>query len=278
MNSDPIMLEDSRYVIYGIDFSGSQHTCSKIWITKGIINGPYLELADCYPLEDIAGKHPQDCYNALRDLITGANASIFGMDFPLSVPLLFMDKFSDWTAFIKQFPERYSTPENFRKSFYSLSGGKELKRITESKVKAPFSSYNLRLFRQTYYGICNVIHPLLNLNEARFLPMQKADVRFPWVIEICPACTLKKEKMYHSYKGKSVDKAGRRSQILDRLINMGLNVEPDYESRIIDNTPGDALDSVIASMSVFYTLKRKKITQCDRSDCDIYRTEGYIFS
>ena len=270
------MLEDSRYVIYGIDFSGSQHACSKIWISKGIINTSYLDMVDCYPLEEVAGKNPEDCYNALRDLITGANASIFGVDFPLSVPLLFMDKFGDWTAFVKQFPERYSTPEEFRKSFYSLAGGIELKRITESKLKAPFSPYNLRLFRQTYYGICNVIHPLMNLNAARFLPMQKADVRLPWVIEICPACTLKKENMYHSYKG--IDKSGRRSQILDHLINMGLNVPPDSGSRIIDNSPGDALDSVIASMSVFCTLKRKKITQCDRSDSDIYRTEGYIFS
>ncbi len=58
------------------------------------------------------------------------------------------------------------------------------------------------LFRQTYYGVLDLLKPLVRTKKASILPMQEAMPGLPRLIEICPASTLKAHNCYSSYKGR----------------------------------------------------------------------------
>ncbi|MCG7851722.1 MAG: hypothetical protein MIO92_04295, partial [Methanosarcinaceae archaeon] len=141
--------------------------------------------------------------------------------------------------------------------------------------KAPFCAYNLWLFKQTYFGIRDVLHPLVQGRLACILPMQSCEKGRPWVLEICPASTLKHEGIYIPYKGKTEVKKQSRSRILEYLSTRGVVVSPEVVEIAIKDSKGDALDSVIAAFATYRALQEpKKLTT---KVPDIYIKEGHIF-
>ncbi|WP_340819517.1 hypothetical protein [Methanolobus sp. WCC4] len=244
--------------IFGVDFSGAKDACKKIWVSSGRPAGNGLHIDECYRMADrldpavISHAGRDECFAALRSLIVNNSDAVFGIDLSFSLPAQLIE--GDWEAFIESFPSNYPSAEEFRESCRSQAGGKELKRVSEIKARVPFSVYNLRLYRQTYYGIRDVIRPLVRDGLACFLPMQEAKGGKPWLIEICPACRLKKEDMYLSYKGKDDDKHSSRVQILEHFMNKGLVIPHSLQERIVEDTEGDALDSIIATYSTYTSL------------------------
>ena len=77
-----------------------------------------------------------------------------------------------------------------------------------------------RIFKQTYYGMSEILHPIIQNNHACVLPMQKPAPKKPWIIEIYPASTLKVEGLYDRYKDKNLndDRSSVRAKILKRII------------------------------------------------------------
>lgn len=241
--------------IFGVDFSGAKSACYKIWLSHGKVSGNRLGIVECYPLSEVdpsnLGREP--CLRFLLGLICSSKSSIFGMDFPFGIPLPLMQGLG-WNEFIRHFPELYTSEDEFRDRNRRLSGNVELKRATDKEVKAPFCVYNLRLYRQTYFGIRNIIRPLVISGAASILPMQSPRVDVPWVMEICPASALKKEGLYISYKGKGTKERKSREYILDHLERKALDLPEDIRDKALQNADGDALDSIIAAYSVFCVL------------------------
>ncbi|MCQ6962557.1 DUF429 domain-containing protein [Methanolobus chelungpuianus] len=267
--------------IYGVDFSGSKTACNKIWISEGIVNEGILDISACYPISKVVAGGAKDldsCLLAMRSLIKGSGKGIFGMDFPFSLPhpLLFSgNNDSDWRSFITAFSGRYSSAEQFREDMRSLAPGSELKRLTDTEVKAPFCVYNLRLYRQTYFGIREVLSPLVTEDSARVLPMQEPASDKPWLIEVCPASTLKKEGLYIPYKGRSFRDSEAREYILEEMLDRGITLSPLIREAAHKNADGDALDSIIAAFAVSRAVKQLDLLR--ESLPQIYLTEGYTF-
>lgn len=241
--------------LFGVDFSGAKSACYKIWISHGKVSGNRLGIVECYPLSEVdpnnLGREP--CLRFLLGLICSSKSSIFGMDFPFGIPLPLMQGLG-WNEFIRHFPELYTSEDEFRDRNRRLSGNVELKRATDKEVKAPFCVYNLRLYRQTYFGIRDIIRPLVISGAASILPMQSPRLDVPWVMEICPASALKKEGLYISYKGKGTKEQKSREHILDHLERKALDLPEDIRDKALQNADGDALDSIIAAYSVFCVL------------------------
>jgi hypothetical protein len=84
--------------------------------------------------------------------------------------------------------------------------------------------------------------------------MQSLRADVPWIIEICPASALKKEGLYIPYKGKGAKKQAVREHILDHFERKVLDLPKDIRGRALQNSDGDALDSIIAAYSVFSVL------------------------
>jgi len=95
-----------------------------------------------------------------------------------------------WRAFVERFPQRFATPEALRDWCFRAAGDAELRRRTDRTAAAPMAPTNLRLYRQTYFGIRDVVRPLLRSEAVAFPPMAPRPGGGPRVFEVCPACTL----------------------------------------------------------------------------------------
>lgn len=266
----------SRRII-GIDFSGAKSACDKIWLTEGFIDGGRFHVQKCYSARDLLSGKKADrdtCLSALRDLISNSNGAIFGVDFPFSINYELMH-FEDWESFVLAFPNRYLSADQFRNDLRSRMNNVELKRLTDIEVKAPFSLYNLRVYRQTYFAIRDIVYPLLVNKSACILPMQTPCADRPWLLEICPAALLKQEGLYKSYKGRSEKTWKSREFILEKLIEMGVSIDPDTKCMILENSEGDALDSLIAAFTTSLVVPR--LDHIMSGIPDVCFLEGYTF-
>ena len=151
---------------------------------------------------------------------------------------------------MRAFPIRYRSPERLRAACRSAADGRELKRVTDADARTPFSAYNLRLYRQTYHGIRDLLLPLVQGAHARVLPMQSPWREKPSLMEVCPASTLKRLGLYQPYKGRSIAHRRARGRILKALERAGLLLaRAELRGPILSCAGGDALDSVIAALA-----------------------------
>lgn len=263
--------------IYGIDFSGARDAGKKIWIAGGEIRTGVLQIKRCqsadFFLNSLADR--ENCLKALRYFVGSSKGCAIGLDFPFGLPRAIVNTGS-WRTFIEEFARNFPTVDNFRAACQAKEPGKELKRKTDERSKTPFSPYNLRLFRQTYYGICDVLRPLVQQGSICVLPMQKAVSGRPCVVEVCPASTLKELYPGHgSYKGKEESRRQWRKRILDKLERTGeLLVSRTVRVVAADNRGGDALDSIIAAYATYRNLKKSWQVE---GDVGHYGLEGYVF-
>ena len=199
--------------IYGIDFSGAKDAGNQIWIAKGVPDGEGLVIEACLRAKELpnSGKDIKVCLAAIVNLVKSNPKAVFGFDFPFGLPTSLVQEIT-WEDFVLAFPRKYENPEAFQESCREARKGKELKRETDKESRTPFSSYNLRLYKQTYFGISSILSPLVLGDRARILPMQRRKAGKAVVLEICPASTLKASGLYRPYKGKSaVHRAARQT-------------------------------------------------------------------
>ncbi len=238
----------------GVDFSGAALAGKTTWLSAGIEKCGFLHVLDCRRAENLpgSGRNRQACINALQDYLTQQGQVLAGFDFPFGLPWLLV-KEKDWESFVLNFPSRYSSPEQLRNSCYERAGGKELKRVTDYRCRAPFSPYNLRVYKQTYYGIKDLLNPLVRRRWVSVLPMQEVQQNRPVLIEICPASTLKAANQYLGYKGRENEKKGKRIKILNYLETERKLVLDSLEMRdmVVRDPGGDALDSLVALVAGF---------------------------
>ena len=267
--------------VYGVDFSGGKQAGNKIWIAQAVPYRRGIVVEACAPATDFLGCAADrgETLSALRSFIAGAESAAFGCDFPFSLPRELLAAES-WSEFVAGLANRYSTEHEFKahcvEAALQLSGRKELRRQTDVEAKAPFCAYNLRIYRQTYYGIRDVLAPLVADNAVNIPPLHYSDDDLPWVMEVCPASTLKASGLYGSYKDTrgSVD---ARDGILEALKGSGRVTfrDGDVRRRVLEDRQGDALDSVIAADATFRAIADpERIVQAHRYP---YYLEACIF-
>jgi hypothetical protein len=96
------------------------------------------------------------------------------------------------------------------------------------------------------------------------------------LLEICPASTLKLKGFYLPYKGRGETHRFAREHILGMLERKGVVIrEQALRAAILDDTGGDALDSVIAALATFEALVTPPLP--DPGENDVYAVEGYVY-
>lgn len=266
---------DRRYVL-GIDFSGAVTAGNRIWISTGQLNKNSLYINECFPGKDLpqSSKIRDVCYIALRRFIADQGECICGFDFPFGIPRSLV-KEDNWEDFIINFSVYYDSPLTFKTKCNDAAGNNELKRKTDEETSTPFSPYNLRMFRQTYFGIKDILAPLVIDKMACVLPMQQPEQYKPWIIEICPASTLKNLNLYGGYKGNSRGARKNREHVLNEIeINGFAKVKEELWPIIIDNSGGDAIDSVIAAVAASRIIHDTALLTLRDED---YSIEGHVY-
>lgn len=266
----------------GVDFSGARRAGRNIWLTEGCVTRSVsgdrvLIVGGCSPATALPGGGDlrDRALHALRAHVIEARhraPSAYGMDFPFTLPTFLLGD-QTWKQFILSFGDRFSDPEQFRAWCRQLTGGRERKRRTEERARVPFAAYNLRLYRQTFYGIRDVLAPLVREKKAWVLPIQFPDLNRPWLMETCPASALKRLDLYGGYKGKEAGHRRHRERILSKLLSrkdVDL-ADPSLQRVVLENTGGDALDSLIAAIIAFWNASDPVPQSVDDP------REGYVY-
>lgn len=241
--------------IFGVDFSGARDAGRRIWISELAAHANGFALADCRPAEELpgSGRDRASALAALRGFIAGRQNGIFGCDFPFSLPREVAGA-HPWDSFIAGFD--HPDEDAFRAECCRLSPGREPKRPTDYESKTPWCAFNIRLYRQTYWGLAGLLRPLVRARQAVVLPMQASEPGKAWLIETCPASVLKHLSWRGSYKEPALRR--ERRAILALLHERGrlAPLSASLEKRIVEDAGGDALDSVIASLAAAAALKQ----------------------
>jgi hypothetical protein len=268
--------------VYGVDFSGAKDADRKIWIAGGEVNGDTMRLELCRRLENRAGpgSRLERALAALRTFVTQQAPCVVGLDFPFGLPQILVEE-EQWMDFAFGFGNRFLDADTFpvacRTTAFELTGRKELRRVTDIEAKTPLSPYNRRIFRQTYYGIRDVLAPLIADGVACALPMQTALPDRAWLLEICPASTLEMMGLRKSYK----DEKGRdfhwvRDAILTEVTHpFGIEVPEQIRREVVADKKGDALDSIIAAVATLRAL-RESITLNGSSEPSLVEGRVYV--
>ena len=282
------MISPTRYPwihqVSGIDFSGAAEAGLRLWVASGTIltteAGRLLEIEDCSRGDALpgSGRSREACLDAVRALIAQAPHGAFGCDFPFGLPRSLVGE-PDWPRFALAFADRYRAEraEDFRQRCLHEAAGRYLRRRCDDDARAPFCPYNLRIFRQTFHGIRDVLAPLVRDQLIAVPPAQPLIPGRAIVLESCPASTLKREGLYRPYKGKTVAHQAQRSRIVDWLRQSEqIRLDrADLLATLVDDPGGDALDSVIAAFATFRNLTAT--TGFERSESD-YAIECFIYS
>lgn len=262
--------------ILGVDFSGAVLAGEKIWVSRAHWDGKALAFDTLENAIDLPGSAAERdvALPALRQWIGGHTHTACGFDFPFSLEYHEIGD-QNYFTWLAKMPERFNDPETFRAAYAGQ------RRRTDIAAKTPFSPLNHRLFRQTYYGIREVLAPL-RASGAQILPFEEPRNGALWLMEICPASLLKKEGLYLSYKGKSASQRENREIIASEMAlrTPFLFSEPPFSfsermrERIIDDTEGDALDAVLAAICTHRALQvPEQVTARD----DIEKKEGKVY-
>ena len=239
--------------VVGLDFSGARAPGRTLWLATARPAGAGVLVEDVRAAGDLAGAGTERAtvYPAVRRWLLAQGSAVIGCDFPFSLPAPLLDG-RDWPAFVAGFADRYGDAEAFRAACRAAHPAGELKRRTDLAARTPFAAYNLRLYRQTFHGIRDLLAPLAALPAvavAGVLPRTGARLI---LVECCPASTLKAEGLYKpAYKGRDPAATDRRRRIAAALPDLGMRLAPAVRDTAIDQPGADALDSVLAALGAW---------------------------
>ena len=161
--------------VLGVDFSGASDAGRRIWIAEGrLSDSRAFELSSCVAAKDLPGSgiDPEQAVPALARHIAALNEARIGCDFPFSLPLSHISA-RTWRSFALRYAAEFADAESFRSVMRSRHNAIEHKRMTDRIAGTPFNSYNLRLYRQTWWGITGLLQPLVRAGRAIVRPQQK---------------------------------------------------------------------------------------------------------
>jgi hypothetical protein len=267
----------SQRRILGIDFSGAVDAGRKIWIAEAHHDlrerDRPLIIDRCRPAIDLPGSGitPDLAIGALARHIASDTTTVAGCDFPFGLPAKLVDALT-WEEFIGQFPLRFPHHDSYREDNRNRTQLLEIKRLTDRVAGTPFNSYNLRLYRQAWWGMAKLLHPLVTTGLAMVAPQMPVIGLKPIVLEVCAACSLKHLDCYPSYKGREQLHRKARQRILDCLIGLNFLQPPTASLRrtLLDNNGGDALDAVIGAVATAHADLAAPVDAA-------YRLEGRVF-
>lgn len=267
------MLREGVDRILGVDFSGARDAGQKLWLTVGVERGGELHVKSSVPAgQQFDADTRNEVLTGLRKAIK--RADVVGLDFPFGLPASVHD-FDHWEGVCEWVARSVSDPDDLQQQCVQrareVTDGERtyLRRRTDDRYGA-LSPYHWFAASQTFYGITNVLWPLLREDAITVRPMQEGD-RTP-VCEIYPAGTLADIGLpSEQYKDDTDEARERRKTIVE-----GLQLTPlalhGIEEHLVDDVGGDAIDSVLAALAT-WRASREGFETDGPSD----PVEGHIF-
>jgi hypothetical protein len=225
----------------GVDWSGSAQAGKKVWAARIAFGGPAGNRLDFVRRPFPPGLDAAGVAARFAGWLRGESFDVAGLDFCFGVarqhtlqglPTAGPPALGPWLA------THYLTPEGFKAAL-----GRELKRETDRARSSPFAPTNLRMYRQTYWGIqalAGVADPIL--------PWSPAGGRA--VVEVLPAHVVSRLCPGCRYKGRTPHARAERQRLFGVLrAACRLQVSTGDEDAMLGDSEGDALDAVLAAVA-----------------------------
>jgi len=251
--------------VRGVDFSGAAEPGTSIWLTEGSWDAEtaVLTVERCRSAAerfDETAREP--VLAALRTwLETGG---VTGIDVSFGLPRPLLPAVSDWPAACRWIASEFETEDALAmqsalktRARESGADGVELKRRTDV-VTGANSPYSFITRYQTLHAIRDVLDPLVTDGRVSVEPMAPRDAEAT-LLEAYPAATLRKLGLPDTtYKNdaKYPDAPNRRETILDGLCAWGVELDDGLRPVLLEDSGGDALDSVVAAVATARAAER----------------------
>ena len=231
----------SSPVYHGVDFSGSRNAARNIWV------GAWDGRAPAVTSNEFS-------YAQLVDRIASSaddgRRHVWLIDAPFGLARSLLEAHGvtpTWPATI-EWLRAFASPREWRRACRKVSR-KEPKRDVDTRASTPFAPTNLRLFKQTWACIVQVLAPLAEREGVAVLPFHtpaRADMSHVWVGEGCPSSALRDRDWPRTgYKGREAANRHHRAELADLLVRSGVPIEETSLRRAIGDHEGDALDSLL---------------------------------
>lgn len=245
---------------YGVDFSGARLAGRSIWVAKlepAGGDGPPYVLSGLGRLEKICGTAERsEALAALVSLIAGSRGCLWGLGFPFAFPFEVAGPWPEQLELVRSWgDDAFGLSLELVRRTERLFGRKHLKRLTDREHRAPHDPYHYRVIYQTFFGMRDVLRPLLEVPGTTVLPFGYNDLRGPdrIVVEACPATTLDNLGLPRwNYKSPRAERLEQKRLSVRRKILCGLAGQvafSEHRRRVMASDPGgDALDAVLAAL------------------------------
>lgn len=140
-------------------------------------------------------------------MIADSENALWALDFPFGLPVEVIGSGEKW---LTQFDclrewgnDDYGVGLECIRRAEALGGPMHIRRLTDIEEKAPFDPYHYRIIYQTFYGMRDILGPLLSQRHTAILPFQYRRLYSARrvIVEACPASTLKRLGLPHqNYK------------------------------------------------------------------------------
>lgn len=226
--------------IFGVDFSGADAGgAAKIRIACRDLEGGPVVLP------------PRVGREGLREAILAAAAAdrpqLWRIDAPFSLPLETLAAHAvegGWRA-MAEWMRSFGSPRAWRTVLRDRSR-REPRRACDLAARTPMAPMNLRLFKQTWTLVCEVLLPVAEAG-VRIEPLEVSGGGRVVVAEGCPASVLQQRGWPHrGYKGRGEPPRQRRAELLERLRREDrLGIDASIAEEAIADEEGDLLDAIL---------------------------------
>jgi hypothetical protein len=265
-------------VVYGVVHGGEPGAEGRTWVTRGVVTDGVLSIDRCTPasewFESAAGT--QTLTTFLADLPATAAA---GLDFPFGLPAAIVTE-ETWREFLRELPSWCDSPADLRRRCERrvrlIDGSSDVRvRATDAPLSS-MSPFAEPIVASTFFGLRDVLRPLVLSDAVRVPPMTSPDPDRPFVIEVYPAGTLVDLDLFAAgYEGDGDDGRALRAETIDRLPDAA-DVPVEIEDGVRDAAvAGSArFESVVAA----YAVHRNSRTASALTVSDARRLiEGQVF-
>ncbi len=229
-------------ILHGIDFSGaSSGGAAKIRVVERDLLKRH---------EPIRSKGRMDRNSLVRHILECAKDGqqhMFRIDAPFGLALETLRQFDvspTWSGMVT-WMESFKDPRLWRTAIRKVSR-QEPKRVCDQVFRTPMAPMNLRIFKQTWTLIAEVLKPLAD-SGIRIEPVHSGHAKNQVAVcEGCPASILKFFGMPdHGYKGAELPPRQLRERLVRMLDQEHVRISDRMGQEAIDDGEGDLLDAMI---------------------------------
>ena len=227
----------SKPTIHGVDFSGARSG-----------GGDKIVVATKTPASEVSIERGVSRAQLLQKIIASSEQdapSLWRIDAPFSLPVSVFEMHGialDWLA-LAQWMDGFESPREWRRVLRAVDR-KEKKRTCDREARTPMAPMNLRVFKQTWTAVCEVLLPLAQAG-VHLAPIHVTGSS-AIVSEGCPASVLRRfGESPRGYKGATDLNEERRVFLCELLEVWGVPLDERLRTSAINDADGDVIDALL---------------------------------